>query len=135
MKKKGSASTRKRVEGGSRRLAEMASKRRRAYRLGIALGRSANFELPGSIKFGGERKRLSLPPETGVGVAFSEILFADCYGVERVQEPVHTVLDVGANVGLFCLAARRAFPTATIHAYEPNSALEEHLANQARIAG
>ncbi|MEB3189380.1 MAG: FkbM family methyltransferase [Snowella sp.] len=34
--------------------------------------------------------------------------------------PPTTVLDIGANIGLFSLWARRCFPAATIHAYEPN---------------
>jgi len=69
VKNDGSASTlRERVEGGSRRLAEMASKRRRAYRLGILLGRSADFELPSSIKFGGERKGAVFPVGDAVKV-------------------------------------------------------------------
>jgi FkbM family methyltransferase len=32
---------------------------------------------------------------------------------------IRTVLDVGANTGQFALAARRAFPTAVIHSFEP----------------
>ena len=44
------------------------------------------------------------------------------------------ILDIGANVGLFGVAARSAFPQATIHGYEPNTALEPYLAYQARVA-
>jgi FkbM family methyltransferase len=33
---------------------------------------------------------------------------------------VRTILDVGANLGFFSMAARSHYPQATIHAYEPN---------------
>jgi FkbM family methyltransferase len=41
---------------------------------------------------------------------------------------VRTVLDIGANIGLFAIAARHHFPVSTIHCYEPNPVLEKHLA-------
>jgi FkbM family methyltransferase len=116
------------------RLAEFVSKRVRARRLGVPLVRSRDFRVPTHVRVEGERVRLDLPAETGVRVAFYEILLADCYGLESLAGPVETVLDVGANVGLFCLAARRAFPGATIHAYEPNPHLERHLRVQAALA-
>jgi anhydro-N-acetylmuramic acid kinase len=37
------------------------------------------------------------------------------------------VLDIGANIGLFSIAAKKSFPQATIHAYEPNPAAQECL--------
>jgi FkbM family methyltransferase len=77
---------------------------------------------------------VSLPEESGVRNAFIDILLDDCYGLDSMSE-ASTILDVGANVGLFSLAARIAFPKATIHAYEPNSALESHLSTQAAGAG
>ncbi len=43
-------------------------------------------------------------------------------------------MDIGANVGLFGVAARNAFPAAQIHAYEPNPYLEQYLAVQAKSA-
>ena len=52
----------------------------------------------------------------------------------RVRGDIRTVLDVGANIGLFCLAARIAFPKATVHAYEPNPALKSELAGHAEAA-
>jgi len=77
---------------------------------------------------------LSLPEQSGVRTAFIDILLDDCYGLHSARE-VSTILDIGAHVGLFGLAARHAFPRATIHAYEPNSLLESHLRVQASAAG
>jgi FkbM family methyltransferase len=65
---------------------------------------------------------------------FIEVLLDDCYGTQDLHEPVETVLDIGANVGLFSVAARMAFPRATIHSYEPNSRIQHFLRNQAEWA-
>jgi FkbM family methyltransferase len=59
---------------------------------------------------------------------FHEIVIDDCYHLNEIKEPVRTILDIGANIGPFAIAARHHFPTATIHCYEPNRALEKHLA-------
>ncbi len=89
------------------------------------------------MKLAGADVPLRLPAEYGVNVAFIELLLDDCYRLRRLSrqgETVARIVDIGANVGLFGLAARNAFPAATIHAYEPNRALEPYLAHQARNA-
>jgi FkbM family methyltransferase len=57
----------------------------------------------------------------------NEIVIGDCYGLRRLRGKVSTVLDVGANVGLFSIAARHSFRDAAIHAYEPNPGMEPYL--------
>ena len=44
------------------------------------------------------------------------------------------VLDIGANIGFFAIAARGYFPEALIHAYEPNPRIIPYLDQQSRIA-
>jgi|APSaa5957512535_1039671.scaffolds.fasta_scaffold133503_2 FkbM family methyltransferase len=108
-----------------------------ASQLGVRFGRSASFRLPKSILLHGRRHILKLPDENGVKVAFIDLLLDDCYGchaLKRSSAQIKTVLDIGGNVGLFCLAARNVFPDAIIHTYEPNRQLEEYLANQAESA-
>ena len=83
-------------------------------------------------------KCVRLPEENGVKVAFIDLLLDDCYRCGELKhrgEDVKTVLDIGGNVGLFGLAARKAFPAAKIHSYEPNKLLEPYLAIQAEAAG
>src|SRR3712207_3659442 len=118
----------------SRRLAHLVHKRIRAHKLGVRLGRTTRFKLPESVVVNGARKQIHVPDDVGTRLVFLEVLIADCYRLEAVSQPARTVLDIGANVGLFCLAARNAFPNATIHAYEPNSDLEEYLRAQAAAA-
>jgi FkbM family methyltransferase len=55
------------------------------------------------------------------------MFFDDCYRIASFDKPVHTILDIGANIGLFTLAARRRFPKAKIHCYEPNASVLGHL--------
>jgi FkbM family methyltransferase len=116
------------------RLPTMLRQRYRALRLGVLMGRTSRFQLPRRIRLGGRWVEANFPDETGVRVAFLELLLSDCYGLCAAPRDVRTVLDVGANVGIFCLAARAAFPRALIHAYEPNRALEPYLSVQARHA-
>ena len=59
---------------------------------------------------------------------FGKIVFEDCYRLRNINHSVRTVLDIGANIGLFALAARHHFGSALIQCYEPNSALESYLA-------
>ncbi len=108
-------------------------RRKAAARFGIKFDRSTHFHLPAEIVIRGDRHRLWLPDEHGIKIAFVELLLDDCYGCRRISKPVKTILDIGANVGLFGLMAREIFPDAVIHAYEPNPNLEPYLKHQAKI--
>ena len=55
---------------------------------------------------------------------FLSIFLDDDYYLERQNKEVSSVLDIGANLGFFSIAARNAFPNATIHSYEPNEDLK-----------
>ena len=82
----------------------------------------------------GNPTRVHLPDDPAARLVLLEVLIEDCYRLDAVPRPVSKVLDLGANVGIFCLAARDAYPDAVIHAYEPNPALERYLREQARVA-
>lgn len=117
------------------RFFNLVKRRNRAKKLGLEYQRAAEFKIPNSLLINSVRKTVSLPQEHGVKVAFVEILLDDCYGLEKLSQPIVKVLDIGANVGLFSIAARNRFPQAVIHAYEPNPQLEKHLQIQAHTAG
>jgi len=116
---------------GLKRLTTLIKRRHRVSQVGVEFKRVASFEVPKNITIKGKRKTLSLPNENGVKVSFIEILLDDCYGLRDLQPPISTILDIGANVGLFGVAARMAFPDATIHAYEPNPYILKYLKVQA----
>jgi FkbM family methyltransferase len=96
-------------------------RKRRAKKLGFKFPRADNFSIPPEIRIAGQSVPIDCPRESGVLTSFVEILLDDCYGLETATlAPDGRILDVGANAGFFSLAARNAFPDATIHAYEPN---------------
>lgn len=106
----------------------------RARKLGIKFNRVANFSVPDNLIVLAKRQNVNLPSEKGMDGEFIEVLLDDCYGVEQLSESLMTIIDIGANVGLFAIAARNRFPHAVIHAYEPNRHLENYLKHQSQIA-
>jgi FkbM family methyltransferase len=64
--------------------------------------------------------KFAAPDEVGLGWDFINLALDDDYGLREFTSPPRTVLDVGANCGLFSLLAAHYFPAARIHAYEPN---------------
>lgn len=117
------------------RLAASLRFRRRAISHGVhsILPRARSLK---TARIAGRTVHLSLPEgeEAVLTHEFAQLFLADCYGLERIARGADTVLDVGANVGLFSLAARHHCRSAAIHAYEPNTVLTPHLlANTARL--
>lgn len=117
------------------RIYQLLARKTRAKKLGIEFERASEFKLPKSLVINGRNKSVTLPEETGVEVAFIDILLDDCYGLEKLSKPISKILDIGGHIGLFSLAARNRFPQAVIHAYEPNYTLEKYLKSQADAAG
>jgi tRNA1(Val) A37 N6-methylase TrmN6 len=116
------------------KLQQLVHRKIRAKKLGIKFNRVASFQLPQQLIVQGKRHQVNVPSEKGMNGEFIEVLLDDCYGVEQLSESLMTIIDVGANVGLFPIAARNRFPQAVIHAYEPNPYLENYLKNQSKIA-
>ncbi|MBT3468578.1 MAG: FkbM family methyltransferase [Opitutae bacterium] len=102
-------------------------RRKRALRLGFEFKRAAGFEPPNQIEVQGHSLSLYFPNEVGTTNDFLSIFLDDDYRLDRQKWAVSTVLDIGANLGFFSIAARNAFPEAKIHAYEPNQSLQEYL--------
>jgi FkbM family methyltransferase len=67
-----------------------------------------------------------------------ESVFEDAYQLEKIPLPKDSkckIIDIGANVGAFAIAARGCFHNATIHCYEPHPSLEPYLRLQAYATG
>ncbi|MFS8118703.1 MAG: FkbM family methyltransferase [Microcoleus sp.] len=116
------------------KIVRLLQRQSRARKLGIKFNRVANFNLPQDLIVLGKRQNVNLPSEKGMDGEFIEVLLDDCYGVEQLDPSLIKVIDIGANVGLFPIAARNRFPQAIIHVYEPNPNLETYLKNQSQIA-
>jgi FkbM family methyltransferase len=89
-------------------------------RYGVAFRRARSFTMPSSVRIGPASVALSYPGEGGVLADFVTCFLDDEYGLAASDGPCSAILDIGANVGFFTMAARSWFPNATIHAYEPN---------------
>lgn len=118
------------------RASQLWRRRRAARRLDIQYSRAETFNLPRFIRLNGRDVTIDVPDEPCQRVAFVELLLDDCYRLRELAKraKIKTIIDIGANVGLFGLAARAVFPAAKIHAYEPDPALEPMLASQSKSA-
>jgi len=72
----------------------------------------------------------TLPEPDEVVGQFSLCVTHDVYEIRKLKHEIHSIFDIGANVGMFSLAARVLFPLAKIIAVEPDPsnflALTEH---------
>ncbi|MEG4303696.1 FkbM family methyltransferase [Microcoleus sp. D3_18a_C4] len=116
------------------KLQQLVQRQIRSQKLGIKFNRVANFQWPEQLIVQGKMQRVNVPSEKGMNGEFIEVLLDDCYGVEQLSESLMTIIDIGANVGLFPIAARNRFPQAVIHAYEANPYLENYLKHHSQIA-
>lgn len=102
--------------------------RRRARKLKVRFTFLRTFSLPNSIFINGDWANITYPSERGMWSAFVEIFLVDGYCFETLSaKKIRTIVDVGANVGFFSMAARNFFPDASITAFEPNKDLEKYL--------
>ena len=88
------------------RIVTAVNRYRRAKTLGFTFGRTKFFRPPSSIIFSQNRYPLSFPDENGVAELFRDILLDDEYWLESIPKSrIRTVLDIGANIGMFALWA------------------------------
>lgn len=93
--------------------------------------RRGSFQMPTRININGNMVELAHPAEPGIVNDFLTCFIEDEYGLGKVAKPVGSILDIGANVGFFSIAARSRFPAAQIHAYEPNPRIQSYLTRNA----
>ena len=104
----------------------------RARKMGFTFSRMKSFRTPSHILLSKKRLKVLVPKEEGIAELFRDILLDDEYWLYSIpKDQVKTVLDVGANIGLFSVAARIRFPQSLIHAYEPNIQAQAFLDHQA----
>jgi len=88
---------------------------------------TSRFLLPKSFYFKGRRLRVYAPLERGLAYDFINLFFDDEYGLKSLHHYPKTIVDIGANIGLFSQMAGLLFPEAKIHSYEPNFRLHGYL--------
>jgi FkbM family methyltransferase len=107
-------------------------KRWKSLSYGIVYRKDAGFAIPAALRVNGRKKQFNFGDVTSSDFIyeFTEICLNDCYRLADLKKrlpAIKTVVDIGANRGLFTLAARQNFPGATITCYEPNRELESIL--------
>jgi FkbM family methyltransferase len=107
-------------------LVDQITRFRNGLRFGTVFIRNKWFSIPKCITVAGRTVKLSYPDEAGVRNDFLACVIRNDYGVGLHFDAL-TILDIGANVGFFSLAARNAYPNAVIHAYEPNPRILPYL--------
>jgi len=108
----------------------------RAKKLGVNYFRMKSFALPSSIKIDSKFYTINLPQFSGINELFRDIILDDEYFLKTLpNQQIKTVADIGANVGVFAIAARIAFPYAKIHCYEPNTDNISYLEHQSKSLG
>ena len=98
-----------------------------AYSLGFWFAGTTTASSPKVVKLAGRYCSLDYPPDGGYVYDIINVWLDDEYGLRRVQPEPKTIVDVGANIGLFALWARHLFPSARIIAYEPNPYVSPYL--------
>ncbi len=103
-----------------RKLKRLLNSQINALRLGFFFTRFSAFKMPERVSVGGNKIRLHYPPEYGAHCDFIGCCVLNVYGLSQQLSDLKSILDIGANVGFFSIAARSRYPGATIHAYRPN---------------
>jgi FkbM family methyltransferase len=81
---------------------------------------------PRNVRIAGARREVFHPRDKHLFGDIINLWLDDEYGLESIPRPIETIIDIGANIGLFSIWARHNFPSARIHAYEPNQSIIEY---------
>lgn len=109
------------------RLRNFAQSRRAAAAIGQYRIRFRNIDILRHRVSGGLAE-IMLPNDDAERLRYEawKILIEDCYHLRDLLTPnTKSVLDVGANVGLFAAACRLRHPAAVVHSYEPNAEIRD----------
>ena len=107
----------------------------RAREFGVHFIGAKRFLWPRSIRWRDRNLLISAPEEAGVVSDFINLVLDDEYGLREFRDKPKTVIDVGANVGLFSILAAHYFTNAVIHVYEPNPRVIPYTAKNLQPVG
>ena len=100
--------------------------------LGIFYLKSSDIQIPNELKINGSFKKINFLDRKHkfFSYEFREICINDCYHLHVLKNQlnrIENIIDIGANQGLFTIAARQQFSKAKISCYEPNKELQSVL--------
>lgn len=94
---------------------------RRSREIGVNFFRTKNFNFPDLLLVNEKKRFLYFPNNKTYIELFRDVILDDEYKLSLFKnENIINIVDVGANLGMFSIAARISFKNANIHAYEPN---------------
>jgi FkbM family methyltransferase len=113
--------------------------RLKCFSYGILYLRHKDFKIPGNLRINGIKKKIKFIDVNNGGFRyeFIETCLNDSYHLKEIKKRlkhIDNIVDIGANQGLFTIAARKHFSKASITCYEPNKQLKQYLdANAATL--
>lgn len=111
------------------KIKRLIKRRKNAIAFEVKFTRASKWKLPPTILIKGKFIDLFLINDKATNTSFIDIFLDDVYGCRFFKDhlsAVKSIVDIGANQGLFTLAARNFFD-AEIHSYEPNPAIISYL--------
>lgn len=95
-----------------------------------------DFRIPQTLRINGAKKKMTFidVQNGGFKYEFIETCLNDGYHLKEIKKKlkdIEVIVDIGANQGLFTIAARKHFAKASITCYEPNKQLENYLSPNA----
>src|SRR6267142_6466530 len=93
-----------------RRMITLVRRSIMAAKLGFAFYGTSRTRFPRCVNLLGGRRELSVPPDGGYLFDVINVWLDDEYGLHTNGFEPATVLDIGANVGIFSLWAAHIFP-------------------------
>ncbi|HVX51512.1 MAG TPA: FkbM family methyltransferase [Chitinophagaceae bacterium] len=112
-----------------RKIGVLFKRKRNAKKIGIHFTRASGWRLPQEILIKNKEVTLDLLSDQSTSTSFADIFLDDVYGLyffKKHMPSIKRIVDIGANQGLFTVAASNVFPS-RIHAYEPNPSLINRL--------
>lgn len=108
------------VHGEPGQLLRLARRWWRCRRYAFPFRGMARSNLPECIHWNDGTSRFETPGDLLFMADFVNVVVDDEYGLRALSRAPRTIVDIGANIGLFARYARSLFPSAIIHAYEPS---------------
>ena len=84
--------------------------------------------MPNAAILNGKRRKIFSPADPTLVHDIINVWLDDEYGLSKVGFEVKSLVDIGANIGVFSLFAHHCFPDAKIHAYEPDAEVLNYTA-------
>ena len=106
--------------------------RRKCLSYGMFFLRHKDFSIPKVLRINGAKRKMNFieVQNGGFKYEFIETCLNDGYHLKDIKKKlkdIEVIVDIGANQGLFAIAARKHFEKASITCYEPNKQLESYL--------